>query len=136
MMGHPVETSCTIMDMNNVSLRYFYQVKDYILKAAKISQDNYPECMGKFYIINAPYLFSAVWAVIRPWLDEVTANKIQFMSTGHKEVLLSQIPAENLPVEFGGTCTCDGLGGCSMSNAGPWNKPAETATSTAPPTAT
>jgi hypothetical protein len=119
------------MDLNNVSLRYFYQVKDYILKAAKISQDNYPECMGKFYIINAPYLFSAVWAVIRPWLDEVTYNKIQFMSTGHKEVLLKQIAAENLPVEFGGLCTCDGLGGCSMSNAGPWIKPTVTATATA-----
>jgi len=123
-----VETVCTIMDLNNVSLRYFYQVKDYILQATKISQDYYPECMGKFYIINAPYLFTTVWAVIKPWLDEVTVNKIQFMSTGHKEVLLKQIVAENLPAEFGGSCTCDGLGGCSMSNAGPWNKPKETAT--------
>lgn len=126
MMGHPVETSCTIMDLNNVSIRYFYQVKDFVLKAARISQDYYPECMGKFYIINAPYLFAAVWAIIKPWLDEVTASKIQFMSTGHKEVLLNQIPAENLPVEFGGTCSCEG--GCSLSNAGPWNRPPETAT--------
>lgn len=131
MMGHPVETSCTIMDLNNVSLRYFYQVKDYVLRAAKISQDNYPECMGKFYIINAPYLFSAVWAIIKPFLDEVTVNKIQFMSTGHKEVLLAQIPAENLPMEFGGLCNCEG--GCSLSNAGPWIKP--TGTATAPPPA-
>lgn len=126
MMGHPVETSCTIMDLNGVSMRYFYQVKDFVLKAARISQDYYPECMGKFYIINAPYLFAAVFAIIRPWLDEVTANKIQFMSNGHKEVLLSQIPAENLPIEFGGLCACEG--GCSLSNAGPWNRPPETVT--------
>jgi len=131
MVGYPVETSCTIMDMNNVSLRYFYQVKDYVLEAAKIGQDYYPECMGKFYIINAPYLFSGVWAIIKPWLDEVTVQKIQFMSTGHKEVLLKQIAAENLPAEFGGLCMCDGLGGCSLSNAGPWIKPTVTATAPA-----
>jgi len=131
-VGYPVETVCTIMDLNNVSLRYFYQVRDYVLKAAKVGQDYYPECMGKFYIINAPYLFSTVWIVIRPLLDEVTVNKIQIMSTGHKEVLLKQIDAENLPAEFGGLCTCDGPGGCSMSNAGPWNKPTETSTAAAP----
>ena len=132
MVGTQVETSCTIVDMNNVSLRYFYQVKDYVFAAAKIGQDYYPESMGKFYIINAPYLFSTIWTVIKPWLDEVTVKKIQFMSTGHKEVLLKQIPAENLPAEFGGLCKCEGLGGCSLSNAGPWNQPNETATAAAP----
>lgn len=131
LVGYPVETSCTILDLNNVSLRYFYQVKDYVLAAAKIGQDYYPESMGKFYIINAPYLFAGIWAVVKPWLDEVTVSKIQIMSTGHKDVLLKQIPAENLPAEFGGLCTCEGLGGCSMSNAGPWIKPTETATADA-----
>jgi len=130
-VGHPVETSCTILDLNNVSLRSFYRVKDYVLTASKIGQDYYPECMGKFYIINAPYLFAGVWTLIKPWLDEVTVNKIQIMSSGHKEVLLKQIDAENLPAEFGGSCTCEGLGRCSMSNAGPWNKPSATATATA-----
>jgi CRAL/TRIO domain len=131
-VGHPVETSCTILDLNNVSLRYFYQVKDYVLAASKIGQDYYPECMGKFYIINAPYLFAGIWTVIKPWLDEVTVKKIQIMSTGHKEVLLKQIAAENLPAEFGGICKCEELGGCAMSNAGPWNKASETATASAP----
>lgn len=75
--------------------------------------------MGKFYIINAPYLFSAVWAIIKPWLDEVTVSKIEILGSGYKEALLKQIPRENLPAEFGGTCVCEGR--CSMSDAGPWN---------------
>lgn len=34
--------------------------------------------------------------------------------------LLTYIDAENLPASLGGKCTCDELGGCSLSSAGPW----------------
>ena len=118
-IGHPVETFCTVLDLGGVSLSNFYHVKDYIFAAASIGQLRYPETMGKFYIINASWAFSAIWAMIRPWLDEITAAKIEIVGGGYKEVLLKQIPKENLPKEFGGECEC--VGGCSMSNAGPWN---------------
>ncbi|KAF9236403.1 CRAL-TRIO domain-containing protein [Melanogaster broomeanus] len=119
-IGHPVETSCTILDLAGVSLTSFYRVKDYVFQAAGIGQDRYPECMGKFYIVNAPWTFSTVWSIVKPWLDEVTVAKIDIVSSGSvKEKLLSQVPAENLPVEFGGKCRCPG--GCSLSDAGPWN---------------
>ncbi|KAF8451101.1 CRAL-TRIO domain-containing protein [Boletus edulis BED1] len=123
-VGHPVETSCTIMDLAGVSIASFYRVKDYVFQAAGIGQDRYPECMGKFYIINAPWAFSTVWSIIKPWLDEVTVAKIDIVSSAMvKEKLLSQIPAENLPVEFGGKCQC--VGGCSLSDVGPWNPQTE-----------
>jgi hypothetical protein len=117
--GHPVETSCTIMDLHNVSLSNFYRVKDYVMQAAAIGQDHYPECMGKFYIINAPFMFSTVWSFIKPWLDEVTVAKINIIGSGYKDKLLAQIDADDLPKEFGGNCSCPG--GCSLSDAGPWN---------------
>lgn len=118
--GHPVETSCTILDLHNVSLGNFYSVKNYVAQASSIGQDRYPECMGKFYIINAPYLFSTVWSLIKPWLDEVTVSKIAILSSSQfKAKLLEQISPENLPKEFGGYCQCPGS--CSMSDAGPWN---------------
>jgi hypothetical protein len=117
--GHPVETSCTILDLHNVSLSNFYRVKDYVMQASSIGQDRYPECMGKFYIINAPFMFSTVWSFIKPWLDEVTVAKIDIIGSNYKDKLLAQIDAENLPKEFGGTCACPG--GCSLSDAGPWN---------------
>lgn len=90
------------------------------MQASSIGQERYPETMGKFYIINAPWAFSAVWAVIKPWLDEVTVAKIDILGSGYKDKLLAQIPKENLPVEFGGTCQCPG--GCSLSDAGPWSE--------------
>ena len=117
-VGHPVETFCTILDLQGVTLSNFYRVKDYVMAAARIGQDRYPEIMGKFYIINAPWAFSAVWAMIKGWLDEVTVGKIDIIGAAYKDKLLAQIPAENLPKEFGGSCEC--VGGCSLSDAGPW----------------
>lgn len=118
-VGHPVETSCTILDLANVSLSNFYRVRDYVNSAAAIGQDRYPECMGKFYIINAPWGFSTVWSFIKVWLDEATVAKIDILGSNYKDKLLAQIPIENLPKEFGGKCSCPG--GCSLSDAGPWS---------------
>ncbi|KAL4076667.1 CRAL-TRIO domain-containing protein [Scleroderma yunnanense] len=118
-VGHPVETSCTILDLAGVSMSDFYRVKDYVFQTAGIGQDRYPECMGKFYIINAPWAFSMVWSIIKPWLDAVTVAKIDILGSNYKEKLLNQILPENLPAELGGKCRC--VGGCSLSDAGPWN---------------
>ena len=120
-IGHPVETTCTILDLHNAGMTSFYRVKDYVSAASSIGQDRYPECMGKFYIINAPWGFSAVWSAIKPWLDPVTVAKIDILGSSYKDKILAQVPAENLPKEFGGQCACPG--GCSLSNAGPWNEP-------------
>ena len=92
------------------------------MATASLGQNRYPEIMGKFYIINAPWAFSAVWAIIKPWLDEVTVSKIDIIGAGYRDKLLAQIPAENLPKDLGGTCECEGPGGCSMSDAGPWKE--------------
>ena len=119
-VGHPVETSCTILDLSGVSLTQFYQVRQYVMSAASIGQDRYPETMGKFYIINAPWGFATVWGIIKPWLDEVTVSKIDILGSSYKDKLLQQIPVENLPKELGGACECPG--GCSLSDVGPWNK--------------
>ncbi|KAF8580799.1 hypothetical protein K439DRAFT_1619541 [Ramaria rubella] len=118
--GRPIETLCTVLDLDNVSLGQFYRVKDYVMQTASLAQDRYPECMAMFYIINAPYLFSTVWAFVRPWLDEVTVAKVCILGRDYKGTLLEQIPMENLPKDLGGGCGCEG--GCSMSDAGPWNK--------------
>jgi CRAL/TRIO domain len=124
-VGHPVETFCTIMDLQGVSLSNFYRVKDYVMATASLGQNRYPEIMGKFYIINAPWAFSAVWTMIKPWLDEVTVSKIDIVGSNYRDKLLAQIPVENLPKDLGGACECDCRGGCSLSDAGPWNEEKE-----------
>ena len=96
-VGHPVETSCTILDLHNVSLSNFYRVKDYVMEASKIGQDRYPETMGKFYIVNAPWGFSTVWSFIKPWLDEATVAKIDILGSGYKESSSRRSPLRASP---------------------------------------
>ncbi|KAK7097265.1 uncharacterized protein [Littorina saxatilis] len=41
---------------------------------------NYPERLGNCLIINSPLIFTGCWTVISPWLNEVTASKVTFVS--------------------------------------------------------
>ena len=59
--------------------------------------------------------------MIKRWLDPVTVNKISILGSNYQSALLAQVPGENLPVQFGGTCRCPG--GCELSDAGPWQDP-------------
>ena len=69
-------------------------------------------------MINSPRGFSTCWAVIKRFLDPATNAKISILGKDYKSTLLAQIPIENLPKRFGGTCECPG--GCDLSDAGPW----------------
>lgn len=119
--GHLIETSCTIMDLKNVGVSQFWKVKNQVQAATAISSNNYPETMGKFYIINAPWAFTTVWGFIKPWLDEVTVSKITILGSDYLKTVSQQIPLENLPMFLGGKCQC--REGCTLSNAGPWQNP-------------
>ncbi|KAF3923393.1 Patellin-3 [Orbilia brochopaga] len=119
--GRLLETCCTIMDLKGVGITSMPSAYGYLKKASVISQDYYPERLGKLYIINAPWGFSTVWSMVRSWLDPVTQQKIAVLGGSYSAELLKQIPEENLPVEFGGTCSCDG--GCELSDDGPWRDP-------------
>jgi hypothetical protein len=100
------------------------------MAASDIGQNRYPETMGKMFIINAPYLFATVWSLVKPWLDEATQKKINILGKNYKTELVKHILPENLPKNLGGNCSC--VGGCSLSNAGPWHKVDQAAPSAAP----
>lgn len=55
--------------------------------AASITQDNYPETLGKMFIINAPMLFSVIWAVAKAFIDKKTQKKISIIGSGYKKSL-------------------------------------------------
>ncbi|CAB4256882.1 similar to Saccharomyces cerevisiae YMR079W SEC14 Phosphatidylinositol/phosphatidylcholine transfer protein [Maudiozyma barnettii] len=119
--GYLVETSCTIMDLKGISISSAYSVLNYVREASYISQNFYPERMGKFYMINAPFGFSTAFRLFKPFLDPVTVSKIFILSSSYQKELLKQIPAENLPTKFGGKSEVDeATGGLYLSDIGPW----------------
>jgi hypothetical protein len=109
------------MDAKGVSLTSAPSVYGYLASASGMSQNYYPERLGKMYIVNAPWGFSTVFSVVKGFLDPVTVSKIHILGSGYQKELLTQIPKENLPKVLGGTCECEG--GCMFSDHGPWKDP-------------
>ena len=73
------------------------------------------------FIVNAPFLFSGVWAIIKPWLDKKTRDKISIHGSGFQKELLQLVDKENLPEFLGGECKCSESGGCLLMNPGLYN---------------
>jgi CRAL/TRIO domain len=119
--GQLLETCCTIMDLKGVGLSKVSSVYGYLKQASALSQNYYPERLGRLYLINAPWGFASVFSVVKSFLDPVTVQKIHVLGANYQKELLEQVPAENLPIIFGGTCDCDD--GCAFSDEGPWTDP-------------
>lgn len=62
-----------------------------------ILQTFYPETLQHFIFVDSPWIFSACWAVIKMWLDPVTAGKVVFTK---KSGLHEYIKPECVPADF------------------------------------
>ncbi|KAG0227026.1 cytosolic factor, phosphatidylinositol/phosphatidylcholine transfer protein [Actinomortierella wolfii] len=121
--GRHIEQCCTILDLKGVSLRQFANAFGFIKRTSAIAQNYYPEMMGKMYVINAPMMFTSVWGMVKPLLDEVTVSKIVILGSNYQATLLADIEADNLPKSLGGKCECAHAGGCQVGEPGPWKDP-------------
>ena len=83
--GRPIEQTFTVLDLEGVSMSMASsRVWNFVKLASSIGQDYYPEILGKMFIVNAPFLFSGFWAVVKPLLDEKTKNKITIVGSGYR----------------------------------------------------
>ena len=76
--SNPEEETLTIVfDLTS----FGFQCMDYeaVKLLITILQTNYPEVLGQALIINSPFIFWACWAIIKGWLDPVTAAKVHFI---------------------------------------------------------
>ncbi|KAL1563048.1 phosphatidylinositol/phosphatidylcholine transfer protein SFH2-like [Salvia divinorum] len=64
---------------------------------SSIDDLNYPEKTQTYYIVNAPYVFSACWKVVKPLLQERTRNKIDVLSSCGEDDLLKIMDYSSLP---------------------------------------
>lgn len=95
-MGTFIGTCLKVLDMSNLKLSALNRVK--VLTAiATVDDLNYPEKTDVYYIVNAPYIFSACWKVVRPLLQERTRRKIQVLQGSGKDELLKVMDDDVLP---------------------------------------
>ncbi|RZC59591.1 hypothetical protein C5167_006893 [Papaver somniferum] len=73
------------------------------LAALSILQDNYPERLGKMYLVHVSSVFMAAWKLVYPFIDSRTKKKIVFVENKKlKSTLLEDIDESQLPEIYGG----------------------------------
>jgi hypothetical protein len=122
--GTRIEQGLSILDLTGGSSKMLSKkVYSLIQLAAKVGSDYYPEIMGQCMIVNAPMIFTGVWAIVKGFLDEKTRKKITIFGSKYQKELLELVEPHYLPEFLGGTCTCPEHGGCLKTSyaPGPWN---------------
>ncbi|XP_004498146.1 SEC14 cytosolic factor [Cicer arietinum] len=94
--GQYIGTCVKVLDMTGLKFSALNQLR--LLTAISTIDDlNYPEKTDTYYIVNAPYVFSACWKVVRPLLQERTRRKIQVLQGCGKDELLKVMDYASLP---------------------------------------
>ncbi|XP_022716270.1 phosphatidylinositol/phosphatidylcholine transfer protein SFH1-like isoform X3 [Durio zibethinus] len=94
--GRPVTTCIKVLDMTGLKLSALSQIK-LLTIISTIDDLNYPEKTNTYYIVNAPYIFSACWKVVKPLLQERTRKKIQVLPGCGRDELLKIMDFASLP---------------------------------------
>lgn len=116
-----IDSSTVILDVNGVGLKNLCKAsRDLIIEIQKVDGENYPETLNYLFIVNAGSGFKILWNTVKRFLDPRTTAKIHVLDRNYQSKLLQIIDASQLPDFLGGTCTCDGIGGCLFSDRGPW----------------
>ncbi|KAI7734103.1 hypothetical protein M8C21_018902 [Ambrosia artemisiifolia] len=109
---HYVGTCVKVLDMTGLTISHLSQLK-LLTVISTIDDLNYPEMTDIYYIVNAPFIFSACWKVVKPLLRERTRQKIQVLSGCGKEELLKIMDYDSLP-HF---CKIEGSGSGSSKHS-------------------
>ncbi|XVF75156.1 hypothetical protein PTKIN_Ptkin13bG0164600 [Pterospermum kingtungense] len=94
--GRPITTCVKVLDMTGLKLSALSQIK-LLTIISNIDDLNYPEKTNTYYIVNAPYIFSACWKVVKPLLQERTRKKIQVLAGCGRDELLKIMDYASLP---------------------------------------
>ncbi|KAF5839565.1 CRAL-TRIO domain-containing protein [Dunaliella salina] len=115
--GRNIDQTFGIMDVKGVGLSHFTgEVKRLLGLITKYDQDNYPEMLGHICVINAPWVFRMIWAVVRCYLDPRTQSKIEILDSNYLPALLKWVDKESLPEWLGGSSH-----GTLIEDIGPWS---------------
>ncbi|XP_022716718.1 phosphatidylinositol/phosphatidylcholine transfer protein SFH1-like isoform X2 [Durio zibethinus] len=111
--GRHISTCLKVLDMTGLKLSALNQLK-LLTTISTIDDLNYPEKTQTYYIVNAPYIFSACWKAVKPLLQERTKRKIQVLQGCGRDELLKIMDYSSLP-HF---CRKEGSGSLHHSSNG------------------
>ncbi|KAJ6263110.1 hypothetical protein Dda_1669 [Drechslerella dactyloides] len=104
----PVDSTNNIVDISNVGLKTFWNLKSHMQDASTLATAHYPETLDRIFIIGAPSFFPTVWGWIKRWFDPVTVSKIFILSPSEVYPTLEKyIEKKNIPKRYGGDLDWD-----------------------------
>ncbi|XP_074563211.1 phosphatidylinositol/phosphatidylcholine transfer protein SFH2-like [Curcuma longa] len=112
--GRHIGTCVKVLDMTGLKLSALSQIK-LLTTIFTIDDLHYPEKTETYYIVNAPYIFSACWKVVKPLLQERTRRKVKVLQGCGRDELLKIMDYASLP-HF---CTREGSSSSRRSSSGP-----------------
>eukprot|EP00121_Abeoforma_whisleri_P016157 Awhi_evm2s14837 len=99
-MDKDVEQFCGIIDLTNFGTANIDAAS--IQNVALILQKFYPERLGHCWIIHSNWMFSTMWSLIKPFLNEKTAAKVTFVPEAtYEEDLANCFDVNKLPRLYG-----------------------------------
>ncbi len=90
-------------------------------ESGKISEEVYPQLLGKQVLMHPPRFFAAMFSVIAQFMSEKVVEKLGFCpgsgeahgtSAGVCPYASQRFEVASLPTFLGGNCRCTALGGC------------------------
>ena len=102
-----IDRTVLIIDLADVNIMKLFDgdLKKFLKFSSKISQDFYPELLGKSFIINAPWIFKGIWSIVKIWLDKKTVDKFVIESGPAADKLAECMDIRILPSYLGGQMT-------------------------------
>ncbi|PNS21983.1 hypothetical protein CAC42_581 [Sphaceloma murrayae] len=99
----PVSQSSNIVDISNVSLKQFWNLKNHMQDASTLATAHYPETLDRIFIIGAPSFFPTVWGWVKRWFDPITVSKIFILNKASTLATLEDfIDRADIPKKYGG----------------------------------
>ncbi|KAK4527094.1 hypothetical protein GAYE_SCF34G5016 [Galdieria yellowstonensis] len=69
-------------------------------KSLKLFSDHYPERLYLAVVVDAPLVFSSLWAILKPFISKNTAKKIEFRKVKTVRPLLEDLMPPELVAKF------------------------------------
>lgn len=95
-----------VIDLKDVALGSMITkkaIRDMTVGIMSAANAYFPETMWKCFIINAPFIFRSAYAIVSPFIHEVTKQKIKILGAKYlPEMQAAGISLDNVPKQFGG----------------------------------
>ncbi|OQV24234.1 SEC14-like protein 1 [Hypsibius exemplaris] len=107
----PVSYWACIFDLEGLSMRHLWRPGLKVLyRIIEVFEANYPETMGRVFLVRCPRVFPILWTLVSPFIDENTRKKfIIYGGEDHQQPeggLTEYLDGKSIPKFLGGDAEC------------------------------